>query len=112
MLTSVIIPTTMRQTIHVMALVVAMHGATACCNHGSRQLDAQSPDRLLFDKAKIAVQERRFTVANLTLQTLLNTYPDSKYANRARQMLQDPHIASCGEGFSTAPSLCEPHRGQ
>jgi outer membrane protein assembly factor BamD (BamD/ComL family) len=98
----------MRQIIHVMALVVAMLCATACFNNGSRQFDAKSPDRVLFDKATVAVQERRFTVANLTLQTLVNTYPDSKYAGRARLMLQDPQVARCGGGFSTSPNLCEP----
>jgi hypothetical protein len=109
LVSSVIIPTTMRQTIHVLPLLVAMLCATACFNHGSRQPDAQSPDRILFDNATMAVRERRFTVANLTLQTLVNTYPDSKYADRAKLMLQDPQIARCGEGFSTTPTLCEPH---
>ena len=62
----------------------------------------------MFDRATTAVQEKRFTVANLTLQTLVNTYPDSRYAERAKVMLQDPQIARCGEGFSTTPTLCEP----
>jgi len=62
----------------------------------------------------MAMQEKRFTVANLTLQTLVNTYPDSHYADRAKLMLQDPQIARCSEGFSTSPNLCEPesHSGQ
>ena len=101
---------TMRKAIHGMALVVAILCATACFNHGSRQLDSKGPDRVLFDKAAMAVQEKRFTVANLTLQTLVNTYPASEYADRARAMLQDPQIARCGEGFSSTPNLCEPER--
>jgi hypothetical protein len=54
--------------------------------------------------------EKRFTVVNLTLQTLVNTYPNSQYAYPATLMLQDPKIARCGEEeeFSTTPNLCEP----
>src|ERR1700687_5680188 len=37
-----------------------------------------------------------FTVANLTLQTLVSTYPDSEYAGKAKLVLEDPRIAKCG----------------
>jgi hypothetical protein len=62
----------------------------------------------------MAVHKKRFTIANLTLQTLVNTYPDSQFADRAKLMLQDPQIARCSVGFSTTPNLCEPKaiRGQ
>ena len=42
-------------------------------NVGSRQ-----PDKVLFDKAMDAMRHNRFDVARLTLQTLINTYPDSE----------------------------------
>jgi outer membrane protein assembly factor BamD (BamD/ComL family) len=60
----------------------------------------------LFDRATKAMQEKKFTVANLTLQTLVNTYPNSQYAYLATLMLQNPKIARCGEEIST--TLCEP----
>jgi outer membrane protein assembly factor BamD len=97
----------MHRAVHVVALVVAILCTTACFNHSPRQVESKGPDRVLFDRATKAMQEKRFTVANLTLQTLVNTYPDSQYADRATLMLQDPRIARCGEGFSTTPNLCE-----
>ena len=100
----------MCRTIHVMALVFAMLCATACLGHGSRQPDAKSPDRVLFDKATMAVQEKQFTVANLTLQTLVNTYPDPNCAERAKLMLQEPQFSRCGGGFPNTANLYEPER--
>jgi len=74
------------------------------------ELASPEPDRVLFDKAMSAVQQKHFSVANLTFQTLVNSYPDSQYADRAKLTLQDPKIARCGEGFSTTPALCDPDR--
>jgi hypothetical protein len=66
-------------------------------------------DKVLFERATAAIQQKRFTVANLDLQTLVNTYSDSEYVDRAKKMLLDPKIARCGNGFSTTdPSLCDP----
>jgi hypothetical protein len=45
----------------------------------------------------------KFDAANATLHTLLNTYPDSKYAPRVRKELFDPRIlATCSSGFTTS----------
>jgi outer membrane protein assembly factor BamD len=44
---------------------------------------SKQPDKELFDKAMIAMKKGRFDVAQLDLQTLLNTYPDSEYQMRA-----------------------------
>src|SRR5262249_37138231 len=41
---------------------------------------ATHPDQVLFDRAKEAMRRKRFDIANLELQTLLNTYPSSKFA--------------------------------
>jgi len=48
-------------------------------NVGSKQ-----PDKVLFDKAMEAMRHNRFDVARLTLQTLINTYPDSEFIARAK----------------------------
>jgi hypothetical protein len=48
-----------------------------------------------------AVHQKRFDVAHLILETLVNTYPDSLYARRAEVVLQDPRIANCGTLSST-----------
>ena len=60
-------------------------------------------DKVLFEKAMSAMRQKQFTVANLTLQTLVNTYPESNYARKARVVLQDPQIAKCGQSWSTDP---------
>jgi outer membrane protein assembly factor BamD len=46
-------------------------------------VNSKQPDKVLFDKAMIAMKKNRFDVARLDLQTMLNTYPDSEYRMRA-----------------------------
>ncbi len=50
---------------------------------------SKQPDKELFDKAMIALKKGRFDVARLTLQTMLNTYPDSEYRMRAKLAVGD-----------------------
>ncbi len=57
------------------------------------------PDEVLFERAMEAAERKRFAVAHITLETLINTYPDSEYADRARLALREPRIASCGGGW-------------
>ena len=97
------------KTRHSLTLVVALLcSLTACSHRTSHELRSQHLDKVLFHKAMTAVQQKRFTVANLNLQTLVNTYPDSEYADQAKLMLRDPRIARCGGGFSNTPtSLCD-----
>lgn len=52
-------------------------------------LKTKQPDAELFDKAMKAMRKGRFDVARLELQTLLNTYPDSEYAMRAKLAVGD-----------------------
>ena|SRR2546423_12105626 len=94
----------------VLILVVSLLSTIpACSDRKAHEIQPKNHDRLLFEKATTAVQRKQFSVANLVLQTLVNTYPDSKYADRAKQMLQDPRIARCAGGFSnTHVSLCDP----
>jgi outer membrane protein assembly factor BamD len=64
------------------------------------------PDETLFQRAMDAVETNHFTAAHLTLETLINTYPDSEYSDKARLALQDPRIANCGDNFTTSAD-CE-----
>lgn len=53
------------------------------------EADSKLPDKELYDKAVKATQKGHFDVARLTLQTLLNTYPDSQYQMRAKLAIAD-----------------------
>src|SRR5271169_6846156 len=60
-------------------------------NVGSKQ-----PDKVLFDKAIDAMKHNRFDVARITLQTLINTYPDSEFVARAKLAEGDSWYAEGG----------------
>src|SRR5205807_2411684 len=68
-------------------------------NVGSKQ-----PDKVLFDRAMDAMKHNRFDVARMTLQTLINTYPDSEYIARAKLAVGDAWYA---EGGTTALTQAE-----
>ncbi len=50
---------------------------------------SKQPDKELFDKAMLALKKGRFDVARLSLQTMLNTYPESEYRMRAKLAVGD-----------------------
>ena len=52
-------------------------------------VDSKQPDKVLFDRAMDAMQHHKYDVARLTLQTLINTYPDSEYVARAKLAVGD-----------------------
>jgi outer membrane protein assembly factor BamD len=68
-------------------------------NVGSKQ-----PDKVLFDRSMDAMKHNRFDVARMTLQTLINTYPDSEFIARAKLAVADSWYA---EGGSTALQQAE-----
>jgi len=68
-------------------------------NVGSKQ-----PDKVLFDRAMDAMKHNRFDVSRMTLQTLINTYPDSEFIARAKLAVADSWYA---EGGSTALQQAE-----
>ena len=76
---------------------------SACSGKPSVGTHSTHPDKVLFDRAKDSVRQKRFELANLELQTLLNTYPTSQYAAEAKSLLHDP--ANCGQ-FNTTPEQC------
>ena len=52
-------------------------------------LKSKQPDKELFDKAMIAMKKGKYDVARLDLQTMLNTYPESEFAMRAKLAVGD-----------------------
>lgn len=78
-------------------------GLTSCAAWPTSKVSSKPHDKVLFERAMSAMRQKQFIVANLTLQTLVNTYPESNYARKARVVLQDPQIAKCGQSWSTDP---------
>ena len=84
--------------ITVLGLLLAL--TVACTNKKSVNplagVGSKQPDKVLFDKAMDAMRHNRFDVARLTLQTLINTYPDSEYIARAKLAVGDSWYAEGG----------------
>ncbi len=57
---------------------------------------SKQPDKVLFDRAMDAMKHNHYDVARLTLQTLINTYPDSEYIARAKLAVGDSWYAEGG----------------
>ena len=51
--------------------------------------DSQQPDKILFDKSIENIERHRYELARITLQTLVNTYPDSEYIAKAKLAIAD-----------------------
>ena len=58
--------------------------------------DSAEPDKLLYNRAASDVQRGRYIVGRLTLQTLINTYPDSEYLAKAKLMMGDSYYREGG----------------
>ena len=73
---------------------------SACTNKKSvnplANVGSKQPDKVLFDKAMDAMKHNRFDVARITLQTLINTYPDSEFIARAKLAVGDSWYAEGG----------------
>src|SRR6202165_4633190 len=72
----------------------------ACTNKKSvnplSNVGSKQPDKVLFDRAMDAMKHNRFDVARMTLQTLINTYPDSEFIARAKLAVGDSWYAEGG----------------
>ncbi len=63
------------------------------------------PDKVLYQKAIHEVAHSRYEVGRLTLQTLINTYPDSEFLSKAKLAIADSYYAEGGvSGFTQAES--------
>ena len=67
-------------------------------------IDSKQPDKVLFDRAMDAMKHNKYDVARLSLQTLINTYPDSEYIARAKLAIGDSWYQ---EGGSAAMAQAE-----
>ena len=90
-------------------LLAGLMAVTVACtnkkvNNPLANIGSKQPDKVLFDRAMDALKHNRFDVARLTLQTLINTYPDSEFIARAKLAVADSWYA---EGGSTALTQAE-----
>lgn len=69
-----------------------------------KNVKSEQPDKILYDKAMKALKKGHYDVARLDLQTLLNTYPETEYAMRAKLAIGDTWYK---EGGSAALSQAE-----
>src|SRR6202451_940401 len=91
-----------------LAMLLTLTGA--CTNKKSvnplANVGSKQPDKVLFDRAMDAMKHNRFDVARITLQTLINAYPDSEYIARAKLAVADSWYAE-GGGTSLAQAEVE-----
>ncbi len=66
----------------------------------SSQLDnldpGDQPDKILYERALHEINRGRFEVGRLTLQTLINTYPDSEFLSKAKLAIADSYYNQGG----------------
>ncbi|MGC1373506.1 MAG: outer membrane protein assembly factor BamD [Candidatus Sulfotelmatobacter sp.] len=90
----------LRRSPSVVTLAMLLLITAACTNKKSvnplANIGSKQPDKVLFDKAMDAMKHNRFDVARMTLQTLINTYPDSEYIARAKLAVGDSWYAEGG----------------
>ncbi len=95
-----------RYTLLILVLALAAIGS-GCKNKTSNPIanvDSKQPDKVLFDRAMDALKRNKFDVARITLQTMINTYPDSEFIARAKLGVADSWLA---EGTSAAFAQAE-----
>ena len=59
------------------------------------------PDKLLYDRAMDDIKHGRHEVGRLSLQTLINTYPDSEYLAKAKLAIADSYYKEGGTANTT-----------
>ncbi len=98
----------MRRVLSALLLAALVLGAASCSNKKVKNpianVDSKQPDKVLFDRAMDAMKHSKYDVARMTLQTLINTYPDSEYVARAKLAVGDSWYA---EGGSAALAQAE-----
>src|SRR3954462_6188247 len=92
-----------------LALLAATLMIATGCHHNKvinpiANVDSKQPDKVLFDRSMDAMKHGKYDVARITLQTLINTYPDSEFIARAKLAVGDSWYA---EGTTAAYQQAE-----
>jgi len=59
------------------------------------------PDKVLYDRAMLDLKKGHYTEGRLSLQTLINTYPDSEYLAKAKLGVADSYFREGGTSNMT-----------
>jgi outer membrane protein assembly factor BamD len=98
----------LRRTLTAFLLAAALLALAGCqnkkANNPLAHINSKQPDKILFDRAMDAMKQRKYDVARITLQTLINTYPDSEFVARAKLTVGE---AWYQEGTSSALAQAE-----
>jgi len=90
----------LRRVLPVVLLALAVLTTVGCHKNKTQNplanIDSKQPDKVLYDRAMAALKKNRYDVARITLQTLINTYPDSEYIARAKLSVGDAWYAEGG----------------
>lgn len=92
----------MRAFIRVAGVCLGVLLLSGCLFRRNRDADVASlnpgdqPDKILFEKAVHEIEKGRYDVGRLTLQTLINTYPDSEYLARAKLVIANSYYNEGG----------------
>jgi outer membrane protein assembly factor BamD len=97
-----------RRAIIALMLAASLLATVACTNKKANNplthINSKQPDKILFDRAMEAMKQRKYDVARITLQTLINTYPDSEFVARAKLTIGESWYQ---EGSSTSLAQAE-----
>jgi outer membrane protein assembly factor BamD len=82
-------------------MVAGLPGCLLRRHHRGADLGApvnpgDQPDKILYEKATNEIRHARYDVGRLTLQTLINTYPDSEYLAKAKLAIADSYYNEGG----------------
>lgn len=70
-------------------------------NKSTSEDNTAAPDKVLYDKAMDAIKHGRHEVGRLSMQTLINTYPDSEYLAKAKLAIADSYYKEGGTANTT-----------
>jgi len=79
----------LRRSIIALLLAAGLLSGAACKKHSTAasplaHVDSKQPDKVLYEQAMKALKQKKYDAARITLQTLINAYPDSEYVARAK----------------------------
>jgi outer membrane protein assembly factor BamD len=57
---------------------------------------SSEPDKVLYDRAMADLKKKHYEEERLTLETLINTYPDSEYLDKGKLAVADSYYAEGG----------------